>query len=112
MSFPSKLPTPVIPDAWNSKEAWRVFGIMSEFVSATERLNRIHPAISIFGSARTRPDQPYYKLAEEIARLLSDAGFSVISGVGAKTVCFISRGSKRRRLTATSKVVSASWPTR
>jgi len=60
---------------------------MSEFVSATERLNQIrlnqiHPAVSIFGSARTRPDQPYFKLTEEIARLLSDAGFSVISGGG------------------------------
>ena len=82
MSIPSKLPVPVIPEAWNSKEAWRVFGIMSEFVSATERLSRIHPAISIFGSARTKPGQPYYKLTEEIARLLSDAGFSVISGGG------------------------------
>ncbi|MEO8332857.1 MAG: TIGR00730 family Rossman fold protein [Gallionella sp.] len=78
----SKLPVPVIPEVWNSKEAWRVFGIMSEFVSATERLNSIHPAVSIFGSARTKPDQPYFKLTEEIARLLSDAGFSVISGGG------------------------------
>jgi len=77
-----KLPNPALPEAWNSKEAWRVFGIMSEFVSATERLNQIHPAVSIFGSARTKPDQPYYKLTEEIARLLSDAGFSVISGGG------------------------------
>ena len=77
-----KLPIAAIPEAWNSKEAWRVFGIMSEFVSATERLNSIHPAVSIFGSARTRPGQPFYKLTEEIARLLSDAGFSVISGGG------------------------------
>jgi len=82
MNTPSKLPIPVIPEVWNSKEAWRVFGIMSEFVSATDRLNKIHPAVSIFGSARTKPDQPYYKLTEEIARLLSDAGFSVISGGG------------------------------
>src|SRR5512140_2050045 len=82
MSIPSKLPTPAVPEAWNSKEAWRIFGIMSEFVSATDRLNRIHPAVSIFGSARTKPGQPYYKLTEEIARLLSDAGFSVISGGG------------------------------
>ncbi|MFZ5523439.1 MAG: TIGR00730 family Rossman fold protein [Pseudomonadota bacterium] len=82
MNTPSKLPVPVITESWNSKEAWRVFGIMSEFVSATERLNQIHPAVSIFGSARTRPDQPYYKLTEEISRLLSDAGFSVISGGG------------------------------
>jgi uncharacterized protein (TIGR00730 family) len=82
MNTPSKLPVPLMPEAWNSKEAWRVFGIMSEFVSATDRLTKIHPAVSIFGSARTRPDQPYYKLTEEIARLLSDAGFAVISGGG------------------------------
>ena len=59
-----------------------MFGIMSEFVSATERLNNIHPAVSIFGSARIQRDHPYYQLTEEIARLLSDAGFSVISGGG------------------------------
>ncbi len=82
MNIPPKLPSPAIPEVWNSKEAWRVFGIMSEFVSATDRLNRIHPAVTVFGSARTKPDQPFYKLTEEIARLLSDAGFSVISGGG------------------------------
>ena len=82
MSIPSKLTKSTIPEAWNSKEAWRVFGIMSEFVSATDRLSQIHPAVSIFGSARTRPDQPNYLLTEQIARLLSDAGFSVISGGG------------------------------
>lgn len=82
MSIPSKLTKSEIPEAWNSKEAWRVFGIMSEFVSATDRLSQIHPAVSIFGSARTRPDQPNYLLTEQIARLLSDAGFSVISGGG------------------------------
>ncbi len=82
MHTPSKLPASAVPESWNSKEAWRVFGIMSEFVSATERLNHIHPAVSIFGSARTKPGQPYYKLTEEISRLLSDAGFSVISGGG------------------------------
>jgi uncharacterized protein (TIGR00730 family) len=82
MNSPSKLPTPANQEAWNSKEAWRVFGIMSEFVAATDRLSNIHPAVSIFGSARTKPDHPYYKLTEEIARQLSDAGFSVISGGG------------------------------
>ncbi|MDR2614937.1 MAG: TIGR00730 family Rossman fold protein [Candidatus Accumulibacter sp.] len=65
-----------------SQEAWRVFGIMSEFVEAAQRLSEIHPAVSIFGSARTRPDSPYYRLTETIARHLSDAGFSVISGGG------------------------------
>jgi hypothetical protein len=55
---------------------------MSEFVEATQRLSAIRPAVSIFGSARTHPDSPFYKLAEDIARQLSDAGFSVISGGG------------------------------
>ncbi len=59
-----------------------MFGIMSEFVSATDRLNVIQPAVSFFGSARAHPTHPYYKLTEEIARLLSDAGFSIISGGG------------------------------
>ncbi|MDR1708152.1 MAG: TIGR00730 family Rossman fold protein [Candidatus Accumulibacter sp.] len=65
-----------------SQEAWRVFGIMSEFVESAQRLSEICPAVSIFGSARTPPDSPYYRLAETIARKLSDAGFSVISGGG------------------------------
>ncbi|MFO1320611.1 MAG: TIGR00730 family Rossman fold protein [Burkholderiales bacterium] len=55
---------------------------MAEFVEATERLNVVRPAVSIFGSARTKPDHPYYHLTERIARQLSDAGFSVISGGG------------------------------
>jgi len=71
-----------VEKTWSARESWRVFGIMAEFVEATERLNSIRPAVSIFGSARTSPDHPYYKLAEQIARQLSDAGFSVISGGG------------------------------
>jgi len=59
-----------------------MFEIMAEFVEATERLAGIPPAVSVFGSARTPPDHPYYLLAEDIARRLSDAGFSVISGGG------------------------------
>jgi uncharacterized protein (TIGR00730 family) len=63
-------------------ESWHAFEIMSEFVNATEKLKPIAPAVSIFGSARTKPDSSYYKLTEKIARLLSDSGFSVISGGG------------------------------
>jgi len=59
-----------------------MFGIMSEFVEATDRLSQIRPAVSVFGSARIPPDHAYYLLAEQIARRLSDAGFSVISGGG------------------------------
>ncbi len=64
------------------QESWRAFEIMAEFVEATERLKAITPAVSIFGSARTPVDHPYYKLTVELARLLSESGFSVISGGG------------------------------
>ena len=82
-----KLPTPADPElaahaGYNARESWRMFEIMAEFVSATERLGGIRPAVSLFGSARTPTDHPYYLLTERIARQLSDAGFSVISGGG------------------------------
>jgi len=70
------------PGESGSGEAWRVFGIMAEFVEATERLAAVVPAVSMFGSARIDRDSDSYRLAEKIARLLSDAGFSVISGGG------------------------------
>jgi uncharacterized protein (TIGR00730 family) len=64
------------------REAWKLFGIMAEFFEATERLVGIEPAVSVFGSARVKPGTPYYQLAEDTARMLSDAGFTVISGGG------------------------------
>ncbi|CAB1370360.1 TIGR00730 family Rossman fold protein [Denitratisoma oestradiolicum] len=86
MSAKDKLPETTgpwaTPPASNAREAWRVFGIMAEFVEATERLSQVRPAVSIFGSARVSPDSEYYHWTEKIARLLSDAGFSVISGGG------------------------------
>ena len=83
MSQSSKTPPRLTSDrGWSARESWRMFGIMSEFVDAAERLSNIEPAVSMFGSARTAVDHPYYKLAEQIARQLSDAGFSVISGGG------------------------------
>lgn len=72
----------MLEKSWSARESWRVFEIMAEFVEATERLSAIRPAVSIFGSARTPQDHPYYQLAEQIARQLSDAGFAVISGGG------------------------------
>jgi uncharacterized protein (TIGR00730 family) len=86
MNEKEKLPHLLDPDLQlhtnAAREAWRVFGIMSEFVEATDRLKMIRPAVSIFGSARVSPQHPYYQLAETVARKLSDAGFSVISGGG------------------------------
>jgi len=63
-------------------ESWRTLEIMAEFVQGTESLTRIQPAVTIFGSARVQPGSPYYVLTETLARALSDAGFSVISGGG------------------------------
>ncbi|MDP2821453.1 MAG: TIGR00730 family Rossman fold protein [Sulfuritalea sp.] len=73
---------PARQTATSAREAWRVFGIMSEFVEATERLAAVRPAVSIFGSARIVRDSDSYRLTEKIARLLSDAGFAVVSGGG------------------------------
>lgn len=78
-SHPSLMP---VNDSSLTRESWKIFQIMAEFVEGFERLAQIKPSVSIFGSARMPPDHPYYKLAEDIARLLSDAGFSVVSGGG------------------------------
>ncbi len=68
--------------ALKARESWHLWGIISEFVEASERLSQIRPAVSIFGSARSTPDSPVFTQTEEIARKLSDAGFAVISGGG------------------------------
>ncbi|MDC7712556.1 TIGR00730 family Rossman fold protein [Vogesella sp. LYT5W] len=86
MSLSDKLPQTsdryAMMQRFRSREAWHVMKILSEFVESAEELQQISPAVSIFGSARTPRDHRYYKLAEDIARLLSDAGFAVISGGG------------------------------
>src|SRR5437870_8784600 len=86
MELKDKFPHPLTADLrdkpWAARESWRVLGIMAEFVQATDKLAAIRPAVSFFGSARTLPGHRYYALAEKTARLLSDAGFSVISGGG------------------------------
>ena len=71
-----------INDSMLSRESWKIFQIMAEFVEGFERMARVRPSVSIFGSARTSPEHPYYKLTIDIARELSDAGFSVVSGGG------------------------------
>lgn len=78
---------------FRSREAWHVLKIMAEFVESTEALSEISPAVSIFGSARTPRAHGYYKLTEEIARRLSDAGFSVISGGGPGIMEAASKGA-------------------
>lgn len=65
-----------------ARESWKVFQIMAEFVEGFQKLAGIRPSVSMFGSARLQPDHPWYATAEEIARLLSNAGFAVVSGGG------------------------------
>lgn len=65
-----------------AENAWTMFKVIAEFVDGFESLNRIGPCISIFGSARTKPDMPYYQLAVKIAQKLTDAGFGIITGGG------------------------------
>jgi uncharacterized protein (TIGR00730 family) len=63
-------------------DSWATFKIMAEFVEGFEKMSRIGPCVSIFGSARTKPDNPYFILAEEVAQKLVNAGFGVITGGG------------------------------
>jgi uncharacterized protein (TIGR00730 family) len=73
------------PKSWSeikSNDSWSVFKIMSEVVGGFEKLTRIGPCVTMFGSARTKPGSPYYRLAEEIAYLLTKKGFGIISGGG------------------------------
>lgn len=78
------------PKATNMKQwtkikgenAWTMFKVIAEFVDGFEVLNNIGPCISIFGSARTKPDSPYYKKAVDIARRLTEEGFGIITGGG------------------------------
>ena len=65
-----------------ARESWHMFTIMSEFTETTERLSAIGPAVTIFGSARMKPDNPYYESCVDVARRLSDLGFAIISGGG------------------------------
>ncbi|RZN82724.1 MAG: TIGR00730 family Rossman fold protein [Winogradskyella sp.] len=70
---------------WNeikTNDSWAIFKIMGEFVNGYEKLSKIGPCVSIFGSARTKPDHEYYKLAEDVASRIVDSGYGVITGGG------------------------------
>ncbi|CAH8286405.1 hypothetical protein EV196_106277 [Mariniflexile fucanivorans] len=71
--------------AWNeikTNDSWAIFKIMGEFVNGYEKLSKIGPCVSIFGSARTKPEDSYYLLAESIAKRIVEAGYGVITGGG------------------------------
>ena len=71
--------------SWNAiktNDSWAIFKIMGEFVNGYEKLSRIGPCVSIFGSARTKPEDKYYKLTEKVAQKIVDHGYGVITGGG------------------------------
>jgi len=70
---------------WNeikTNDSWAIFKIMGEFVNGFETMSKIGPCVSVFGSARTKPDNEYYKLAESVSRAIVEAGYGVITGGG------------------------------
>jgi len=80
-----KISEKLAPKNWNelkSNNSWAIFKIMSEFVEGYEKLSAIGPCVSIFGSARTKDDNKYYQLAEEIGFKLTQSGYGVITGGG------------------------------
>lgn len=83
---------------WNdlkAQDSWQVFKIMSEFVEGFEKMQRIGPCVSIFGSARTKPDNKYYVLAEEIAFKLVQEGYGIITGGGPGIMEAANKGARR-----------------
>ena len=69
-------------DELSREESWRIFRIMAEFVDSIEDLSRVQNGVTVFGSARVKPGDPYYQMAEKLGRLLVQNGFSVITGGG------------------------------
>lgn len=83
---------------WNNiktRDSWEIFKIMGEFVEGFETMSRIGPCVSIFGSARTKPENKYYQLAEEVAYLLTKQKFGVITGGGPGIMEAGNKGAKR-----------------
>jgi len=83
---------------WNaikSSDSWQIFKIMSEFVQGFETMSKIGPCVSVFGSARTKPDNKYYKQAEEVGYLLTQSGYGVISGGGPGIMEAANKGASR-----------------
>jgi uncharacterized protein (TIGR00730 family) len=78
-----------------SSDSWVIFKVMSEFVEGFEKLAKIGPCVTIFGSARIKPEHPYYKMAEEIAYELVQDGYGVVTGGGPGIMEAGNKGARR-----------------
>ena len=80
---------------FTAEDPWRIFRIMSEFVEGFEDLSKVGPAITFFGSARTKPRDRYYKLAEKAAGLLARHDYAIITGAGPGVMEAANKGAKK-----------------
>jgi uncharacterized protein (TIGR00730 family) len=81
-------------DDFRQSDTWRVMRIMGEFIEGFDNLATIDKGVTIFGSARTHPEDPQYKSAEEVAKLLAEAGFAIITGAGPGIMEAANKGAK------------------
>ncbi len=81
-------------DNMNPQESWRIFRIMAEFVDGIETLSSLEPAVTIFGSARSKPGDKYYAMAEDMGKMLATEGFCVITGGGPGIMEAANKGAK------------------
>jgi len=81
-------------DNMSPQESWRIFRIMAEFVDGIETLSRVEPAVTIFGSARSKPGDKYYTMAENMGKMLATEGFCVITGGGPGIMEAANKGAK------------------
>ena len=87
------------PKNWQDRrvmDTWQIFKIMAEFVEGFEKLSKIGPCVSIFGSARVKPDHPYYQLTVRIAEALAEHGYGVITGGGPGIMEAGNKGAKQK----------------
>lgn len=89
-----------IPDAYDNQsqaDLWSIFKIMGEFVDGYDKMFKVGPCISIFGSARLKPDNKYYQMAVELSSKLTDMGFGIITGGGPGIMEAANKGAKEAK---------------
>ncbi|MBP5233727.1 MAG: TIGR00730 family Rossman fold protein [Planctomycetes bacterium] len=82
------------PDDFRNMDTWRIFRIVAEFVEGIERMTKLGPSVTMFGSARVKKDTPYYAMAQTTARLLAQQNFNIITGGGPGIMEAANRGAR------------------
>ena len=85
------------PNHFIREDPWRIFRIMAEFVESFETMSKVGPAVTIFGSARTKPNDPFYQASVELGRKLADEKFAVITGGGPGIMEAANKGAKQAK---------------